>query len=387
MTKRDYYEILGVQRNAEISIIKKEYRKLALQYHPDRNPGDSAAEEKFKEAAEAYEVLSNPDKRARYDRFGHAGVQDNGGFSGGSGGMSMDDIFSHFGDIFGNAGGPFDSFFGGSSRSSQSAGGGERGSNIRIKINLSLEEIAEGTTKKIKLKKDITCDQCNGSGAKDASSITTCPTCKGSGYVRQVRSTFLGQMATTSPCPTCSGSGKKITSFCQKCKGSGVMNGDETLEINIPAGVEDGMQLSMRGKGNAGKHNGQNGDLIINIEEKQHDDFTRDGQNIVYETNLNFADLVMGTEIVVPTLSGKLKFKIPSGTPAGKIFRLKGKGIQGLHSYDKGDQLVHVNVWIPKKISNEEKQLMDSLKNSQNFEPGENSKGKGFFERMKEYFE
>lgn len=385
MAKRDYYEILGVPKNADQATIKKEYRKLALKYHPDKNPGDKQSEEKFKEAAEAYEVLSDQEKRARYDRFGHAGVGDNGGFGGG-GGMTMEDIFSHFGNIFNESGSPFDSFFGGE-RNFQSGGGGERGANLRIKISLNLEEISEGVTKKIKLKKDITCNVCHGSGAKDSSSVTTCPTCKGSGYVRQVRSTFLGQMATTSSCPSCNGSGKKITSFCQSCKGKGLMVGEETLEINIPAGVEDGMQLSMRGKGHKGRNNGPSGDLIVNIEEKQHEDFVRDGKNIVYETNLNFSDLVLGTDITVPTLKGKVKMNIPSGTPAGKIFRLKGKGLAVLNSYDRGDQLIHVNVWIPKKVSAEEKEILGKLKTSANFEPGEQQKGRGFFERMKEFFD
>jgi molecular chaperone DnaJ len=383
MTKRDYYEILEVERGADITIIKKAYRKMALKYHPDRNPGDKTAEDKFKEAAEAYEVLSDPQKRERYDKFGHAGVSDNGGYSGG-GGMTMEDIFRHFGDLFGDGGSPFDSFFGGS-RSSSSQSRGERGSNIRIKISLSLEEIATGVTKKIKIKKDIACDTCKGSGAKDGNSITTCPTCKGSGYIRQVRHTFLGQMATTSVCPSCHGSGSKITQFCSNCKGTGVTKGEELIEINIPAGVEDGMQLSMRGKGNKGKHNGQNGDLIISIEEKHHEYFTRDGINIIYDLFLNFSDLVMGTEINIPTLTGKVKINIPAGTPAGKILRLKNKGISELNSYRKGDQLIHINVWVPKKISHEEKELMKKIKESENFNPGE-KKGKGFFERMKEYF-
>lgn len=384
MTKRDYYEILGVQKDADLAAIKKEYRRLAIKYHPDKNPGDKEAEEKFKEAAEAYEVLSDSEKRARYDRFGHAGVGESGGFSGG--GMTMEDIFRHFGNVFGDSGSPFDSFFGGERSYQSGNGGGERGSNIRIKINLSLEEISEGAQKKIKIKKDVNCNVCHGSGAKDSGSVTTCPTCKGSGYVRQVRSTFLGQMATTSGCPTCNGSGKKITSFCQSCRGSGVAQGEETIEINIPAGVEDGMQLSMRGKGNKGRNNGPSGDLIVNIEEKQHDEFTRDGKNVIYETNLNFSDLVLGTDITVPTLKGKVKINIPAGTPAGKIFRLKGKGIGVLNSYEKGDQLIHVNVWIPKKVSNEEIEMLNKLKISPNFEPGEKQKGKGFFERMKEFF-
>jgi len=380
---RDYYEILGVTKDADDSTIKKAYRKLALKYHPDRNPNDKAAEDKFKEAAAAYEVLKDSDKRARYDRFGHAGVNDGGGFGGG--GMNMEDIFRHFGDVFGDSGSPFDSFFGGGRRN-QRGSGGERGSNIRIKLSLSLEEIAEGVSKKIKIKKDISCDTCGGSGAKDPNSVTTCGTCNGSGYVRQVQRTFLGQMATTGVCPTCSGSGKRITEHCNSCRGAGVVKGEDLIEINIPAGVEDGMQLSMRGKGNRGKHQGQNGDLIINIEQKHHDFFTRDGQNIIYDLYLSFPDLVLGTEVTIPTLAGKVKINIPPGTPAGKILRLKNKGIPILNSYQKGDQLVHVNVWVPKKTSSEEKEILEKLKEKDNFDPKGKHQGKGFFDRMKEYF-
>lgn len=382
MTKRDYYEVLEVERTADITIIKKAYRKKALQYHPDKNPGDKEAEEKFKEAAEAYEVLSDPQKRERYDRFGHSGVGDSGGFGGG--GMTMEDIFRHFGDMFGDGGSPFDSFFGGG-RSSGGRSQGERGSNIRIKLSLTLEEIATGITKKIKIKKNVPCEVCGGSGAKDANSVTTCSTCKGSGYIRQVRHTFLGQMATTAVCPACQGSGKKITHFCSACSGSGVVKGEEMIEIKIPAGVEDGMQLSMRGKGNRGKHNGQNGDLIINIEEKHNEYFTRDGNNIIYDLFLNFSDLVLGTEVEIPTLNGMVKINIPSGTPAGKILRLKNKGIPELNGYGKGDQLIHVNVWVPKKVSSEDKEVLKKIKESETFNPGD-KKGKGFFERMKEYF-
>lgn len=384
MAKRDFYEILGVDKGADASTIKKAYRKLALKYHPDKNPGDKAAEDKFKEAAEAYEILSNADKKARYDRFGHSGVQDGGGF-GGAGGMNVEDIFSHFGDIFGDGGSPFDSFFGGSRRS-ETRSSGQRGSNIRIKLSLSLEEIAEGVTKKIKIKKDVSCNTCNGSGAKDPSAVSTCSTCKGSGYVRQVQRTFLGQMATTGVCPTCNGNGKKITQFCASCSGAGVVKGEDMIEINIPEGVEDGMQLSMRGKGNRGKQQGQNGDLVINIEEKHHDYFTRDGKNIIYDLYLSFSDLVLGTDITVPTLKGKVKINIPSGTPAGKMLRLKGKGMPVLNSYGKGDQLIHINVWVPKKTSSEEKELLQQLKEKENFEPSGKHHGKGFFDRMKEYF-
>ncbi len=379
MAKKDYYEVLGVEKNADDTQIKKAYRKIAMKYHPDKNPDNKDAEEKFKEAAEAYEVLSDPDKRARYDRFGHAGVSGNGGFSGG--GMSMDDIFRQFGDIFGDS--PFESFFGtrGQQRSS-----GQRGSNLRIRVALTMEEIANGVTKKIKVKKRVPCDQCQGSGAKDQSSVKTCGTCGGSGYVRQVRSTFLGQMQTTTVCPTCSGAGQQVTDVCPKCKGDGRMMGSETIEIDIPAGVEDGMQLSMRGRGNAGVKGGPAGDLLINIEEKSHPDLKRDGKNLIYDLYLNFADAALGTSVQVPTISGKVKIKIPAGTQGGKIFRLKQKGLPSVQSYGRGDQLIHVNIWTPKKMTDSEKRMMEDLRKSDNFKPQPGKTDKGFFERMKDYF-
>ena len=383
MAKRDFYEILGVGKGAGNDEIKKAYRKTAMKYHPDRNPDNKEAEEKFKEAAEAYEVLSDPDKKARYDRYGHAGVDPNSGFSG-RGGMTMDDIFSQFGDIFGDSGSPFESFFGGSRRSTTQRG--QKGANLRIKVSLSLEEIESGVTKKIKVKKQTKCDTCDGSGAKDSSSVKTCGTCGGSGYVRQVRSTFLGQMQTTTVCPTCSGSGKTITATCTSCRGEGRVNGTETIEIEIPAGVEEGMQLSMRGKGNAGKNGGPNGDLLINIEEKIHPDFSRDGKNIVYDLFLNFADAALGTSVEVPTLSGKVKIKVPAGTQAGKIFRLRGKGLPSVQSYGKGDQLINVNIWTPKKLNDEERALLEKIKEMPNFQPNPGKAEKGFFERMKDYF-
>ncbi|MBK7633901.1 MAG: molecular chaperone DnaJ [Saprospiraceae bacterium] len=382
--KRDYYEILGVDKNADEGTIKKAYRKVAMQFHPDRNPGDKAAEDKFKEAAEAYEVLSDANKKARYDRYGHAGVENmGGGFSGG--GMNMEDIFSHFGDIFGDGGSPFEGFFGqGGSRSR--SGGGQKGSNLRIKVALTLEEIEAGVTKKIKVKKQVTCKSCNGSGAKDRNSVSTCGTCQGSGYVRQVKNTFLGQMQTTVVCPTCNGTGKKITSVCTACRGDGRTMDEELIEIEIPAGVQEGMQLSMRGKGNAGQGGGPAGDLLINIEEKAHDLFSRDSMNIVYDLFLNFADAALGTNVEVPTLSGNVKVKIPAGTQAGKIFRLKGKGLPSLQQYGKGDQLINVNIWTPKVLTHEETQILEKMREMPNFNPKPNSGEKGFFERMKEYF-
>jgi molecular chaperone DnaJ len=383
MAKRDYYEILGVSKGAVESEIKKAYRKIALKYHPDKNPDNKEAEEKFKEAAEAYEVLSNPDKRARYDRFGHAGVDGQGGFSGG-GGMNMDDIFRQFGDIFGDSGSPFESFFGGGRTRGQ--GTGERGSNLRIRVSLSLEEIANGVTKKIKVKKKIRCQTCKGSGAKDAGSVQTCNTCRGSGYVRQVRSTFLGQMQTTTACPTCGGKGQTITSPCGTCQGKGITSGEELIEIEIPAGVEAGMQLSMRGKGNAGPNGGPNGDLLISIDEKEHKELQRDGQNLIYEMFLNFADAALGTSVEVPTLDGKVKIKVPAGTQSGKIFRLKGKGLPSVQSYGHGDELIHVTIWTPKKLTDEEKAMLQKMKGWENFTPNPGSGDRGFFEKMKTFF-
>ncbi len=382
MAKRDFYEILGVPKSADADAIKKAYRKVAMQYHPDRNPGDKTAEDKFKEAAEAYEVLSDLDKKARYDRYGHAGVDPNAGFSGG-GGMSMDDIFSHFGDIFGDSGSPFESFFG---RSGGRAQSGNKGTNLRIKVSLSLEEIASGVTKKIKVKKQVVCKSCHGLGAKDSKSIKTCSSCNGQGYVRQIKNTFLGQMQTTATCPSCNGTGQTISVACPNCRGTGHEVGEETIEIQIPTGVEDGMQLSMRGKGNAGSQGGPPGDLLISIEQKPHEHFSREGNNIYYDLYLNFADAALGSQMEVPTLQGVAKIKIPPGTQAGKIFRLKEMGLPSVHNYGKGDQLIHINIWTPKSFTSEEKALLEKLRDLPNFQPNPGKTEKGFFERMKEYF-
>lgn len=386
MAKRDYYEVLGVSKNADESAIRQAYKKLAMQHHPDRNPGDKTAEEKFKEAAEAYEVLSDKDKRAQYDRFGHAGVSGQGGF-GGQGGMTMEDIFEHFGDIFGEMGGsPFGEFFGGSRTRKGGTGRGQRGANLRIKVTLSLEEIATGATKRIRVNKHVVCDTCHGSGAKDSGSVQTCATCRGSGYVRQVRNTFLGQMQTTTACPTCNGRGQVITANCTKCKGEGRVFGEETIELEIPAGVAEGMQLSMSGKGNAGMNGGPNGDLIISISEKKHEHFQRDGQNLIYDLYLNFADAAIGTSVDVPTIDGAVKIKVPPGTQAGKIFRLKDKGLPAVQGYGKGDQLIHVNVWTPKKLTDEERKLLEKMRDMPNFQPQPGKSEKGFFERMRDFF-
>ncbi len=386
MARRDYYEILGVAKGADDTVIKKAYRKMAIKYHPDKNPGNKEAEEKFKEAAEAYEVLSDADKRARYDRFGHAGVDPNmggGGFSGS--GMSMEDIFRQFGDIFGDSGSPFGDFFGGAG-GGRARSRGQRGSNLRIKVTMNLEEIANGVTKKIKVKKQLGCDTCGGTGAKDSNSVQTCGTCRGSGYVRQVKSTFLGQMQTTTSCPTCGGSGQTVTASCPKCKGDGRVYGDETIEIEIPAGVEEGMQLSLRGKGNAGANGGPAGDLLINIEETPHPELQRDGMKLIYELYLNFADAALGTSVEVPTIDGRVKIKIPAGTQSGKIFRLKGKGLPSVQSYGRGDELIYVNIWTPKKVNTEERDLLEKLRDMPNFNPQPGKSDKGFFEKMRDYF-
>lgn len=380
MAKRDYYEVLGVEKGADENAIKKAYRKKAMKYHPDQNPDNHEAEEKFKEAAEAYDVLSDPDKRARYDQMGHRAFEQGGGF-GGAGGMTMEDIMNQFGGMFGGGGGDF---FGGGGARRQPRG--ERGSNLRIKVSLTLEEIAAGVTKRIKVKRQKQCDVCDGSGAKDSSSMSTCTTCGGAGVVRQVRSTFLGQMATTTTCPTCSGSGKMIKANCNNCKGEGRVYDEDTIEVNIPAGVEEGQQLSMRGKGNAGRRGGPAGDLLINIEEKPHEFLQRDGQKLIFDLYLNFADAALGTSVEVPTISGKVKIKIPAGTQSGKIFRLRGKGLPALQAYGTGDQLIHVNLWTPKSLTREETALLEKMRDMDNFKPKQEKGDKGFFERMKEYF-
>ncbi|MBP7256153.1 MAG: molecular chaperone DnaJ [Chitinophagales bacterium] len=379
--KRDYYEILGVSKNATADELKKAYRKIALQYHPDRNPGDKESEDKFKEAAEAYDVLSNEEKKAKYDRFGHQGMGQ-GGFGGGGfgGGMNMEDIFSNFGDVFGE-GSPFESFFGGGRQSRRKTGKGETGSNIRIKVKLNLEEIANGVKKQIKVKKHISCDACSGSGAKDGGSFQTCQTCNGQGQVRRVTQTILGQMATASTCPTCSGEGRIITNKCTKCRGEGRMYGEEMISIDIPAGVTEGIQLSMNGKGNAGMRGGYAGDLLINIEEEKHAQLRREGQDIVFPLHLNFADAVLGTSVEIPTISGSAKIKIPKGTQSGKLFRLQGKGLPSINSYGKGDQIVEVQIFTPEHVSDEEIAMLEKMRTSKSFVPGQASdkNEKGFF--------
>lgn len=388
MSKRDFYDVLGVAKNASAEEIKKAYRKQAIKFHPDKNPGDKSAEDKFKEAAEAYEILSNPEKKQRYDHYGHAGVGGAAGGGYGGGGMNMDDIFSQFGDIFGGGGGsPFESFFGGGQQQSRGGRRVAKGTNLRIKVKLNLEEIANGTEKKIKVNKQISCKTCDGSGAKDRSSVSTCNTCGGSGAVRRVTNTILGQMQTTSTCPTCNGSGQQITAKCNSCHGEGIVRGEETITINIPAGVSDGMQLSMSGKGNAAPNGGIPGDLIILIEETPHESLKREGNNVVYDLHVSIIDAALGYSVEVPTIDGKAKIKIEPGTQSGKLLRLKGKGIPEVNSYHRGDQIIHVNIWTPKALSAEERSMLEKLRESPNFKPQPGKHDKSFFEKMKEYFE
>lgn len=382
MAKRDYYEVLGVDKSASADELKKAYRKLALQYHPDRNPGDKEAEEKFKEAAEAYSVLSDPDKKARYDQFGHAGVDGQGGFGGQ--GMNMNDIFSQFGSIFGDffGGGGFGGF-GGQQGGRRNV---PRGTNMRIKVKLTLEEIEKGVEKKVKLSKYVPCSTCGGSGAKDSNSFETCQHCKGSGYITEIRRTFLGQMQTQSVCPHCGGEGKIIKDKCHTCNGDGIVKAEEIVTLNIPAGVSDGMNLQMSGKGNAAPRGGVPGDLIIQIEELPHDVFERQDSNLYYNAFVTYAEAAMGATIEIPTLTGKVKVKIEQGTPSGKVLRLKGKGLPDLNGYRRGDLLVSINVWVPKSLTKEEKELLTKLSSMPNFQPNPTKQERGFFDKMKDMF-
>jgi molecular chaperone DnaJ len=381
MAKRDYYEVLGVSKNASADEIKKAYRKKAMQYHPDKNPGDKQSEEKFKEAAESYEVLSSPDKKQRYDQFGHAGLGNQGGFSGG--GRSMDDIFSMFGDIFG--GGGFGGFGGFSSGGrSQRV---NRGSNLRVKVSLDLSEIAHGAEKKLKVKKYITCTTCHGSGAKGSSGFTTCSTCRGSGQVTRVSNTFLGQMQTTSTCPTCGGDGKIISQKCDTCYGEGIIQGEEVITVKIPAGVAEGMQLSLEGKGNGARRGGIPGDLLILISEEEHPELTRDENDLIYNLYLSFPDITLGLTTEIPTIDGKVKVKIESGTQPEKILRLRGKGLPDVNGYGKGDLLVKIHAWVPQKLTPEERKTLEKLQVSPNFVSPEGNQDKGFFDKVKDMFE
>lgn len=368
MAKRDYYEVLGVSKSASADEIKKAYRKLAIQYHPDKNPDNPEAEDKFKEAAEAYEVLSNAEKKARYDQFGHQGLGGNGGYGGA--GMNMEDIFSQFGDIFG--GGGFGSFFGG-------GGGGRRtkkGTNLRVKLKLNLQEIANGVEKKIKVKRHVV-----ASGV----SFKTCGTCQGSGQVKKVVNTMLGQMVSASNCAVCGGSGQIVDKKPLEADSRGLIIKEEVISINIPGGVGEGMQLSMSGKGNE-IPGGIPGDLLIVIEESEDNVLQREGNNVIYDLHISFIDAALGASLEVPTIDGKVKIKIDPGTQSGKMLRLKGKGIKDINGYHRGDQLIMVNVYTPTELSRDEKNTLEALRNSENFKPDPGKHDKSFFDKMKEFF-
>ena len=381
MAKRDYYEVLGINRGASKEEIKKAYRKLAMQYHPDRNPGDKGAEENFKEAAEAYEVLSHDDKRNKYDRFGHEGVR--GSAFGSEGFSSVNDIFSHFSDIFGGSS-IFDDFFGGGQTRSRSRrrGGGTPGSDLRVSLKLTLEEIATGVTKKIKIKKQVKCTDCNGSGAEAGTSLKTCTVCQGSGEVRSVSRSVFGQFVNITTCSNCNGEGKTVDSPCKKCYGDGRFNDETMIKIDVPAGVEEGNYMTMRNEGNAGKRGGPNGDIIIVFQELKHQQFVRNADDIVYDLFINFPQAALGAEVEVPTLTGKAMLKIDSGTQPGKVLRMRGKGIKHLQSSGTGDQLVRVNVAVPKKLNSKEKELLKQLGKLPNISSLPNDEERSFFSKF-----
>jgi len=385
MEKRDYYEVLGVSKSASADEIKKAYRKKAIEFHPDKNPGNKEAEEKFKEAAEAYEVLSDPQKRQRYDQFGHAGIGGaaGGGFSGD--GMTMDDIFSHFGDIFGGHFGGFSGFggFGGNSRGGQRV---RKGSDLRVKVKLNLSEVASGVEKKIKVKKYVSCSHCNGTGAANGSAKTTCSTCNGSGRVTRIQNSIFGQMQTTTECPTCGGEGSIVKDKCQHCNGEGIVREEEVISINIPAGVMEGMQLSVSGKGNAARRGGVNGDLLVVIEEEPHPELIRDENDLIYNLLLTVPEATLGGNVEVPTVDGKVKVTVAPGTQPGKVLRLRGKGLSSVNRYGTGDLLVNIGVYIPENLTKEEKQWMERFSGSPNFKPNQQA-ARNFFSRFRNMFE
>jgi len=377
MAKKDYYEVLGVSRNATQEEIKKAYRKLALKYHPDQNPGNKEAEEKFKEITEAYSVLSDEEKKSMYDRYGHEGLN---GFQGGTSGVDFNDIFSQFSDIFG---GGFEGFFGSTGSRKRT---GQKGPDVKITVKLTLEEIAKGCEKKVKYKKLVECDECHGKGSVSVEGIKNCPTCNGTGEIKRKIGGGFFQQIVVSTCNTCGGSGKIIVDPCKKCKGDGRVKEEVYQTLNIPAGVANGMQLVQRNSGGAGKDGGPNGDLIIQIEEIPHEYFSRDGDNLIYDLYINIADAALGAYVEVPTLDSKAKFKIEPGTQSGKIVRLKGKGLPNLNKGYTGDLLVYINVWTPQNLSNEEIKILEKIKNMPGFNPNPVKKEKSFFEKMKEFF-
>jgi len=366
--KEDFYDILGISKNATAAEIKKAYRKKAIQYHPDKNPDDKQAEEMFKKAAEAYEVLSDPQKKARYDQYGHQAFEGGGGFGGG--GMNMDDIFSQFGDIFGGGfGGGFGGFGGGQRRS--------KGSNLRIRVKLSLEEIATGVEKKIKVKRKK---------VAKGTTYKTCKTCNGSGQVTRIQNTILGRMQTSATCETCRGTGQVIDKAPAGADVYGMIAEEETVSIKIPAGVVDGMQLKVTGRGNEASGNGVAGDLLVAIEELPHEALQREGDNLHYDLYISFSDAVLGTSKEIETVTGKVRIKIETGVQSGKILRLRGKGIPSINGYGKGDLLVHINVWTPKSLTKEQKEFFQKMKNNEHFEPSPEKEDKSFFEKVKDMF-
>lgn len=381
MTKRDYYEILGVDRSTNKDDLKKAYRKLAMQYHPDRNPNNKEAEEKFKEAAEAYEVLSNDDKKARYDRFGHEGMRSSGYSSPGF--TDINDIFSHFSDIFGG-GSIFDDFFGGSprGRGQRRRSAGTPGSDLRVTLKLTLDEIAKGATKKIKIKKYAKCDQCNGSGAESGTSTKTCPICQGSGEVKTISRSVFGQFVNITTCSNCNGEGTVVDKPCRKCVGDGRLNDEVTVKINVPAGVHEGSYMTMRGEGNTGKRGGPSGDLIVIFQEIRHEFFKREEDDIIYELFISYPEAVLGADVEVPTLNGKARLKIDPGTPSGKLLRMRDKGIKHLNSSGYGDQIVRVNIDIPRRVNSKEKELLKELSEMPNIKGNPNTDEKSFFKRF-----
>lgn len=382
--KRDYYEVLGVSKEATADEIKKAYRKKAIEFHPDKNPGNKEAEEKFKEAAEAYDVLSNPDKKARYDRFGHAGMSGAAGGGFGGGGFSMEDIFSQFGDIFGGRFSGFGNFGGFGGGASQRRV--PRGSDIRIRVKLSLSDVVHGVEKKVKINKAVQCPECHGLGAASQADIKTCDHCHGTGMVTKVTQTILGQMQTSSPCPYCGGEGKKVANPCKKCSGSGLVKGSEEITFKIPAGVSEGMQLTIQGKGNAAKSGGVNGNLLVVIEEEPYGELQRDGNDLIYSLFISIPDAISGCQAEIPGVDGKLKIKIDPGTQPGKVLRLRGKGVPDVNGYGVGDLLVFVQIWVPKKLDKSDKELVEKLKASRNFDPNPDKEDISLFDRIKRMF-
>lgn len=382
MAKRDYYEVLGVDKNASEDEIKKAYRKIAIKYHPDRNPDDPKAEEKFKEAAEAYSVLNDAQKRQQYDQFGFDGP--GGGFGGfGDGaGFSMDDIFSMFGDVFGGGAG-FGGFGGGSRQAPR-----YRGADLRLKVKLSLQEVATGVTKKFKVRKDVVCNHCHGTGAEGGSNSETCPNCHGSGVEIRTQQSIFGMMQTQTTCHVCGGEGKVIKNKCSHCHGDGVVKGEEVVEINIPAGVAEGMVVNVPGKGNAGKRNGITGNIQVYIEEEDNDTFIRDGQNVIYNLLLDFPTAVLGGQVDIPTIDGTIvKIKIEPGTQPGKTLRLRGKGLPAVQGYGNGtgDLIVQISIYVPKELSKSEKEAIEEFRNSDNFK-GDSVTKRSIFDNFKKLF-